>query len=77
MAFNAFDKPQGTRNCVTWKNNMETVLLSFRQWGIITGTISAATFEDEDKPTAIGPKAKEAWEVREVPAFMEVSFLSW
>lgn len=73
-AYSAFDKLQGTRNYVAWKNRMRTVLLSLRQWGVVSGSIVAPTPVDEKNMTPAEVKAQEAWEVREVSAFMEISF---
>jgi hypothetical protein len=73
-AFAAFDKLQGAKNYATWKNNMRTVLMTLRQWDVVTGTEQAPTPADVDNPTAEETKAKKAWDVRAVSAFMEISF---
>jgi len=51
---------------------MRTVLLSLRQWSLITGT--APTITDSDDPMASEASAIEAFEVRSISAFMEISF---
>jgi hypothetical protein len=73
-AFNEFDKLQGAENYATWKNNMRTILMSLRQWDVVAGTVQPPTPADEDNPTPAEAKAKEAWDVRAISAFMEISF---
>ena len=72
--FNAFDKLQGAKNYATWENNMCSVLLSLRQWDVVAGTVLSLRPADADHPTPEESKAQEAWEVREISAFMEISF---
>ena len=36
-AFNAFDKLHGIKNYANWRDNMQTMLVSLRQWGLIDG----------------------------------------
>src|SRR5882757_1032723 len=73
-AYSAFDKLQGTKNYIAWKNRMRTVLISLRQWGVVSGSIVTPTPADNKNPTPDEVKAQEAWEVREMSAFMEISF---
>ena len=73
-AYSIFDKLQGAKNYVAWKRNMRTMLMSLRQWGIVSGSIVAPTPVDEKNMTPAEVKAQEAWEVREISAFMEISF---
>ena len=73
-AFNAFDKLQGTKNYTSWKDNMETVLLSLWQWSVVVGKTTAPIPMDPNQLTAAEVKAREAWEVWEISAFMEISF---
>jgi gag-polypeptide of LTR copia-type len=72
--FTAFDKLQGAKNYIPWKENMHTVLQSFRQWRMVTGTVQAPVPADEDAPTEDETLAIEAFEVRRISAFMEISF---
>ena len=53
---------------------MRSILLSLRQWGLITGTVKAPTPVDNANPTASETSAIKAFEVRSVSAFMEISF---
>jgi hypothetical protein len=73
-AFGAFEKLQGTKNYVTWEDNMQAVLLSLRQWGVVAGTVVRPTPVDPAHPTPDEIKAKDAWDVRGASAFMEISF---
>ena len=74
-AFSAFEKLQGAKNYTTWKNNMETILLSLWQWSVIAGKISAPPPPaDPANPTTEEIKVHEAWEVHEISAFMEILF---
>ena len=59
---------------MSWKKNMRTVLLSLRQWGLISGTVTAPTPVDSNSPTDEETSAIEAFEVRSISAFMEISF---
>ena len=69
-AFAAFNKLKGAENYVTRKQSMRTVLHSLRQRGLITGIVVApVTVETVDET-----KAVEAFEVRRISAFMEISF---
>ena len=72
--FNEFNKLQGAKNYATWKGNMRILLISLRQWGVVAGTVVPSTPVDANHPTAEETKAKEAWEVREKRAFMEIYF---
>lgn len=72
-AYGVFDKLQGAKNYVAWKNKMRIVLMSLRQWGVVSGSIVAPTPVDEKNMTPAEVKAQEAWEVREISAFMEIS----
>jgi hypothetical protein len=54
--------------------NMRTVLQSLRQWGMVTGTVQAPVPADVDAPTEDETRATEAFEVRHISAFMEISF---
>lgn len=72
-SFNEFAKLQGAKNYATWKKRMRLILLSHRQWGVVAGTIVLSTPVDAEHPTEEETKAKEAWEVREKMAFMEIS----
>lgn len=38
--FSAFDKLQGIKNYADWKDNMQTMLLSLQQWGLIDRSIT-------------------------------------
>ena len=71
--FNEFDKLQGAKNYFFWKQRMRLILLSLRQWNVVAGTIVPPTPVDAEHPTEEETKAKEAWEVREKMAFMEIS----
>jgi hypothetical protein len=73
-AFNTFDKLQGPENYARWKNNMRTVLMSLRQWDVVAGSVHAPIPVDMDSPTLAEAKATEAWNVRAISAFMEISF---
>jgi len=73
-AYTAFGKLQGAKNYISWKKNMRTVLLSLRQWGLITGTVEAPTPADSDDPMASETGAIEVFEVRSISAYMEISF---
>ena len=73
-AYSIFDKLQGAKNFVTWKRNMRTMLRSLRQWGVVSGAIVAPTPVDEKNMTPAEVKAQEAWKIREISAFMEISF---
>jgi len=53
---------------------MCSVLLSLRQWDVVAGTVLSLRPADADHPTPEESKAQEAWEVREISAFMEISF---
>ena len=73
-AYSAFEKLQGAKNYATWKHNMQTVLLSLRQWEVVAGTEGPPTPAHEGPLTAEETKELRAWQVREVSAFMEISF---
>ena len=73
-AFTAFDKLQGAKNYIPWKKNMRIILQSLRQWGMITGTVKAPVPADVNAPTAEETHAIDAFEVRRISAFMEISF---
>jgi hypothetical protein len=73
-AFNAFNKLQGTKNYVTWMNNMCTVLMSLCQWDVVDGTDQAPTPADKNSPTPTETKEMAVWKVRSILAFMEISF---
>jgi len=68
-AYTAFDKLEGTKNYIAWKNNMHTILQLPCQWGLVMGTVIAPAPLDKDKPTAEGAKALEGTSGR--------SLLSW
>jgi hypothetical protein len=70
--FNEFDKLQGAKNYTAWKRNMRTLLVPLRQWDVVTGTVVPPIPVDAEHPTAEESKAKEAWDVRERRAFMEI-----
>jgi hypothetical protein len=67
-AYTTFDKLQGTKNYASWKNNMRTVLMSLRQWEVVTGTETAPTPADVDNPTPDETKAKKAWDGNFLPS---------
>ena len=73
-AFGAFDKLQGIKNYANWKTNMHTVLLSLRQWGMVDGTIARPVPADRGNVTPDEAAAIEAWDLRSISAYMEVSF---
>jgi len=52
---------------------MGTVLLSLRQWGLVTGTVKAPTPTNSDDPMVRGTSTIEAFEVCSISAFMEIS----
>ena len=70
LAFSAFEKLQGSKNYVAWKNRMRTVLIALCQWGVVTGAVVAPTPADPDNLTPDEVKAQAAWEVCEISAFM-------
>lgn len=72
--FGVFAKLQGAKNYATWRKNMCAVLRSLRQWGVVEGTVVAPTPADAGNLTTEETKAKEAWDVREIHAFMEIAF---
>jgi hypothetical protein len=43
-------------------------------WGMVTGTVQAPVASDVDAPTADETCATEAFEVRRISVFMEISF---
>jgi len=73
-AYAAFDKLQGAKNYMSWKKNMRTILLSLCQWGLISGTVTTPTPADSNSPTDEETSTIEAFEVRSISAFMEISF---
>jgi hypothetical protein len=56
-AYSAFEKLQGMKNYVTWKEPMRTMLTSLRQWDVVSGSIIAPTPKDKDNMTAEEVKA--------------------
>ena len=61
-------------NYAQWKKNTCTILKSLCQWDMVNGTIVALTPIDTDHLTAIETSAKEAFEGRQVSAYMEITF---
>ena len=53
---------------------MRTVLESLRQWDVVTGSITAPVPANVSKPTADETTAIQAFSVRCISAFMEISF---
>jgi hypothetical protein len=68
--WDVFDKLQGTKNYIAWKNRIRTVLISLRQWGVVSGSIVAPTPTGGQNKNIEEVKAQEAWEVCEMSAFM-------
>ena len=73
-SFTAFKKLQGAQNYVKWHNNMVTVLMTLRQWGVVDKSITAPAPVDPANPTAAEIQELADWEVRKTSAFMEISF---
>ena len=74
-AYTSFDKLQGANNYMSWKRNMRIVLLSPRQWGLITGTVKARplqTVPNRRLERLYETNAIEAFEARSISAFVDI-----
>lgn len=53
---------------------MHTVLLTLRQWGTVDGTITRPVPADASNATTSEKANMEAWDLRYISAFIELSF---
>ena len=73
-AYSNFEKLQGVENYVAWKSDMRTVPQALRQWGMVEGTITRPVPANANNITATETAEIEAWDLRSITAFMEISF---
>ena len=59
---------------MSWKSHMHTILQALHQWGMVESTVMCLAPEDVSNITATKTVEIEAWDVRSIMAFMEISF---
>jgi hypothetical protein len=73
-AFNAFEKLQGTKNYVDWRVNMETMLLSLQQWGLVDGSVKRPQPADTNNITSDEIKEIAAYDLCMISAYQEIHY---
>ena len=73
-AFSAFEKLHGIKSYHDWRDNMQTVLMSLRQWGLIVSTITRPAPLDVANITPQEAALIEAFELRAISAYQEIKF---
>src|SRR5258706_13059525 len=73
-AFNAFDKLHGIKNYPDWRDNMQTMLMSLRQWGLIDRSVTRPVPLAADNITPQEATDIAAYDLRAISAYQEIKF---
>src|SRR5882757_8923112 len=73
-AFNAFDKLHGIKNYADWRDNMQTMLMSLRQWGLIAGSVTRPVPADATNITPQEVTDIDAFDLRAISAYQEIKY---
>jgi hypothetical protein len=73
-AFNTFEKLQGAKNYTDWCVNMETMLLSLQQWGLVDGSVKRPQPANADNITSDKIKEIAAYNLHVISAYQEIRY---